>query len=177
MNNGSTGQTPTHEPAEAALMQEFASYLAHLASSFAQPLSDRLNGHEREITGRIKKLAEEIERQRAAAAERHAADEAVLIAKVKALADEIERHRVRVLETQDTLMHGLATTVAPLQEVVGTSMAAFNERAGQVVGEFAATEHEVAMLSKVVGKTRAAVWVSVVLSLASLVTTLWIGLR
>lgn len=206
MKNGSTGHAPSHEPVEAALMQEFASYLAHLSASFAQPLSDRLDGHERELAGRVKKLAEDIdrqrqasvaqlttqeaelvkrlnkfaddlERQRTAAATRHAAEEAALVAKVKALADEVDRHRARVAETQDTLMGGLAKTVAPLQEAVGTSTAAFNERSGQVIGEFAATKQAVATLSDVVGKTRGAVWACVFLSLVTLAATLWLGLR
>ncbi len=206
LENSSTGHAPGHEPTEAALMQEFASYLALLTTSFAQPLSDRLDGHERDLAVRVnrlaedldrqrlamvaqltaqeadlverlKKFADDLERQRTAAATRHEAEEAALIAKVTALASEIDRHRACVAETQGTLMGGLGTTVAPLQEAVATSTAAFNEVGSQVIEEFAATTQAVATLSGVVGKTRAAVWACVVLSLASFATTLWLGLR
>ena len=206
MKNSSDGYTPNQEPAEAALMQEFGSYLTHLSSSFAGPLADRLNEHERELVGRIKKLADDIdhqrlslvsqlqaheselvkrlnkfaddlERQRVTAAARNATEEAALVAKVKGLADAVDLHRVRVAETQDALMRGLASTVAPLQETVASSTASFDERAGQVVGEFTAIKSEVATLSGAVSGTRTAVWAAVVVSLASLGVTLWFGLR
>jgi chromosome segregation ATPase len=183
-------------------MQEFASYLAQLSTSFSAPLAERIAVHEQDLVGRVRKLAEDIDRQRQSAADRLAAqesdlvkrlnknvdameqyrrtaakqleaDQETLVAKLKALCDEVDRHRARVEESQATLVQALSTAVSPLQEAVSSS----TNRAGQVVGEFASTKQAVSTMTVVVGKTHAAIWACFVLSLGSFATTLWLALR
>lgn len=174
MKNGSAGgSAPHNEPAEAALMQEFASYLAQLSTSFSAPLAERMAAHESDIVGRVRKLADEIDRQRQSASDRLAADEKALVAKVKALCDEVDRHSARVADSQAALAQGLATAVDPLKEAVRDS----TDGTGRVVREFAAAKQAIESMTVAVSSTRSAIWACIVLSLVSFATTLWLALR
>ncbi len=172
-NRSAREDAPEHDPAEAALMQEFASYLAQLSISFSAPLVDRMAAHESDVVGRVKKLADEIDRQRESASDQLKADGQEIVAKLKALCDEVGQQSARVANSQALLAQHLATAVDPLKAAVRDSA----ESAGRVVGEFAGAKQAIESMTVTLRSARSAIWTCIVISLGSLATTLWLALR